>query len=119
MSTARICRLALVAAIVGVFGTWRSAGAVSLNGLAGPHDGWLVIFFAAIAFAGVASLGRGGRLGLVLVLGCAVAILYFAVRNLVDDGQVVGGSSGWGIWLTIAAGVLVACTALAIAFQRR
>jgi hypothetical protein len=119
VATAWVCCLALAAAIAGVFGTWRRAGPVSLNGFEGPHDGWLVILFALIAFAGIRSLGRGGRLGGVLVFGCAAAILYFAVRNLVDDGEVFGGSSGWGIWLTIAAGVVAAGSSLAVAAYRK
>lgn len=119
MRVAWVCSPALLAAIVGVFGTWRSAGPASTNGLEGPHDGWLVILFALIAFAGIRSLERGGRLGAVLVVGCGAAILYFAVRNLIDDGEVLGGSSGWGIWLTIVAGILVTGTALAVLFQRK
>jgi hypothetical protein len=119
VSTARICRLALVAVIVGVLGTWRTAGPVSLNGLEGPHDGWLVIFFAAIAFAGIASLARGGRLGFALVFGCAAGILYFAVRNLVDDRDALGGSAGWGIWLTTASGLLIVGLSLAAVLRRR
>ena len=54
-----------------------------------------------------------------LVFGCAAAIVYFAVRNLLDDRQVAGGSSGWGIWLTIVSGVVVAGTSLAVALRRR
>ena len=54
-----ICRAAIVLAIVGVFGTWRNAGPVSLDGFEGPHNGWLVIIFALIALAGVGSLSRG------------------------------------------------------------
>src|SRR5439155_25984314 len=45
----------VVLAIVGVLGTWRTAGAVSLDGLEGAHDGWLVIIFAVVALAGVRS----------------------------------------------------------------
>lgn len=115
--TARICRLAIAAAVVGVLGNWRHAPPVSLNGLEGPHDGWLVVLFAVIALAGVGSLSRGGRLGSVLVLGCSAAMLYLAVRNLVDDGEVLGGSAGWGIWLTIAAAVVSAGIALAALFR--
>ena len=34
------CRLAVVGAIVGVLGTWRSVGPVSLDGLEGPLEHW-------------------------------------------------------------------------------
>ena len=100
-----------------MFGTWRSAGPTSLSGLEGPHDGWLVILFALIALAGMRSLARGGRLGSILVFGCAAAMVYFTVRNLLDDRDVLGGSSGWGIWLTIVAAVVLAAISLAVAVR--
>ena len=99
----RICHAAILLAVIGVFGTWRSAAPVSLNGVEGPHDGWLVIIFALIALAGVRSLSRQGWLGIVTVLGAAGAMLYTAVGDLLDDGAVLGGRSGWGIWLSIGA----------------
>jgi hypothetical protein len=104
-------------AVLGVLGTWRTAASVSLNGLEGPHDGWLVILFALIALAGMRSLARGGRPGSILVFGCAAAMIYFTVRNFLDDRDVLGGSSGWGIWLTIVAGVVLAGTSLAVAVR--
>lgn len=109
----------VVLAIVGVLGTWRTVGAVSLDGLEGAHDGWLVIIFAVVALAGVRSLSRCGRLGIVTVAGCASAALYTAFSDLVDDGSALGGTSGWGIWLTIAASALLACCAVASAERRR
>jgi hypothetical protein len=116
MSTSRrvalACYAAIVLAIVGVFGTWRSAGPVSLDGFEGPHNGWLVIIFALIALAGVGSVSRGGWLGIVLVLGCAAVMLFTAIENVVDDGDVLGGNSGWGVWLTIAASAVLAGVAV-------
>ena len=113
-----ICRLAVVAAVVGVFGTWRSAGPVSLDGVDGPHDGWLVVIFAAIALAGAGSAARGAWPGVVLLLVCAAAVVYFPLRNLLDDRDTYGGSSGWGIWLTIAAGVVLGAAAVLAAAAR-
>jgi hypothetical protein len=109
---------AIVLAIAGVFGTWRNAGAVSLDGFEGPHNGWLVIIFALIALAGVRSLSRGGRLGIVTVAGCAAVMLFTAVENVVDDGDVLGGSSGWGVWLTIVASAVLAGVAVYSAVER-
>jgi hypothetical protein len=108
------CRAAVFLAIVGVLGTWRNAGPVSLDGLEGPHNGWLVIIFALISLAGVRALARGSWLGIVTVLGCAVVMLVTAVRNVVSDGDVLHGSSGWGVWLTLgASAVLGGCAVLA------
>ena len=113
-----ICRAAIVLAIVGVFGTWRNAGPVSLDGLEGPHNGWLVIIFALIALAGVGAIARGSWLGIVTVLGSAAVMLSTAVHDLVDDDAVVGGSSGWGVWLTIAASAVLAAVAVCAAVWR-
>jgi hypothetical protein len=105
-------------AVIGVFGTWRTAGPVSLDGVEGPHDGWLVIIFALISLAGVRSLSRHGWLGVVTVLGAAGAMLYTVVGNLLDDRAVFGGDAGWGLWLCIGASVVLACCALWSAFDR-
>ncbi len=79
---ARVCRVAVVLTIAGVFGTWRSVGPVSLDGFEGPHDGWLVVIFALFALAGVGSLSRGGRVGFVTVAGGAAAVLFTAASDL-------------------------------------
>jgi hypothetical protein len=115
---AAVSYTAIVLAIAGCFGTWRSAGNVSLDGLEGPHNGWIVIIFALISLAGVRALVRGSWLGIVTVLGGAAAMIFTAVENVVDDNAVLGGSSGWGVWLTIVASAALAGTALAVAVSR-
>jgi hypothetical protein len=110
------CTAAIVLAIVGVFGTWRSASPVSLDGVEGPQNGWLVIVFGLIALAGVRAVSRGSWLGIVLVLGCAAVMVYAAVSSLADD--TLGGSSGWGVWLTLVASAGLAALALAAAVER-
>jgi hypothetical protein len=107
-----------VLAIVGVFGPWRNGGAVSLDGFEGPHNGWLVIIFALIALIGVGPLGRGSWLGIVTVLACAGVMIYTAVENVVDDGDVLGGSSGWGVWLTIGASAALGAVGVVAAFRK-
>jgi hypothetical protein len=115
-----VSRAATVAVLIGAFGTWRTAGPVSLDGLEGPHDGWLAVLFALVALVGAGSLGRRRLPGTALVLGCGAAVVYFTVRNLVDDGAVFGGSAGWGIWLTIVAGgALVTAPVVAVARRVR
>jgi hypothetical protein len=113
-----VCWGAIALAIAGVFGTWRSSGPVSLSGVEGPHNGWLVIIFGLVALTGVGPMSRGGWLGIVTVLGSACVMVYTAVANLVDDNAVLGGNSGWGIWLTIVASAVLAGTALLAAVQR-
>ena len=113
-----ICRAAIALAIVGVFGTWRVAGPVSLDGFEGPHNGWLVIIFGLIALAGVRALARGSWFGVVTVLGGAAVMISAAVANLVHDDSVMGGRSGWGLWLTVAASVVLAGAAVRTAARR-
>jgi hypothetical protein len=118
VSLARICRVSIVIAIAGVFGTWRSAGPVSLDGVEGPHDGWQVIIFALIALAGVGALARGSWLGMLTVFGGSLAMLSAAARAVVKDNAVLHGSSGWGVWLTIAASVVLGVCAIFAAVRR-
>ena len=118
MTIARLCRLAILLAIVGVFGTWRTAGPVSLTGLDGPHNGWLVIIFALIALAGVGAAARGSWLGIVTVAGCAAVMLGTPIQDLLDQNSVVGGRAGWGLWLTVVASAVVGAAALYAAVDR-
>jgi hypothetical protein len=118
MTVARLCRLAVLLAIVGTFGTWRTAGPVSLNGLEGPHNGWLVIIFGLIALAGVGALSRGSWLGIVTVAGSAAIMLGAPIQDFLDDRNVLGGRSGWGLWLTIAGAAVLGGAALYVALGR-
>ena len=105
-------------AIVGVFGTWRDAGAVSLDGVEGPNNGWLVIIFGLIALAGVGALSRGSWLGIVTVLGSAAVMIATAGQDVASGDNVLGGSSGWGVWLTVAAAVVLAGAGVLVAVRR-
>jgi hypothetical protein len=112
-----ICRVAVAVAIAGVFGTWRNAGNVSLDGFEGPHNGWLVIIFGLIALTGVRALTRGSWFGVITVIGCAAVMVFAAVQDIVDDGAALGGSSGWGVWLTVAASGLLGASAALVAVR--
>lgn len=105
--------MAVVLAIAGVFGTWRNAGPVSLDGVEGPHNGWLVVIFALIALVGIGPLSRGSWLGGITVLGCGAVMASTAIEALVDDSDVLGGSSGWGVWLTLAMSLALCGAAVA------
>jgi cardiolipin synthase len=118
LSLGLICDLALILAVAGIFGTWRSDGTVSLDGLQGPHNGWLVIIFGLISLTGIRALSRGSWPGIVLVFGCACVMAFTALDDLLNDEHVLGGSSGWGIWLTMAASLILAGAAGRAAQQR-
>ena len=113
-----VCKAAILLAIAGVFGTWRVAGPVSLDGFEGSHNGWLVIIFGLIALAGVGALTRGYWLGIVTVLGAAAVMISTAAQDAVKDNAVVGGRSGWGLWFTLAASVVLAGVAVRTAVRR-
>ena len=107
-----VCRAAILVALVGVFGTWRRGGGVSLNGVEGPHNGWLVVIFGLVALAAIGPLARESRLGAVAVIGCSAVMLSTALQALVDDRDVLGGRSGWGLWLTIGGSLLLGAAAV-------
>ena len=108
----------VVGALVGVFSTWTSSGPVSLNGTQGPNNGWLVVIFAFVALGGVRALSRGSWLGVTAVLGAAVVIFWTGVEGLLDNRDVLGGSTGWGLWLTILAALTLAAVAILVAVRR-
>jgi hypothetical protein len=110
--------MAVAIAIIGVFGTWRNAGGVSLDGVQGPHNGWEVIIFGLIALTGVRALARGSWFGVITVLGSAAVMVFAAVQDIVDDNAVLGGSSGWGVWLTVAASGFLGGCAVLVAVKR-
>jgi hypothetical protein len=111
------CRAAILLAVVGCFGTWRSSGPVTLDGVQGPHNGWLVIVFGLIALIGVGAAARGSWTGIVLVFCCGFVMTYGAVTSLTDDPPVLGGSSGWGVWLTTFASAGLALGAIVAAVR--
>jgi hypothetical protein len=118
MTIARLCRLVILLAIVGVFGTWRTAGPVSLSGVDGPHNGWLVFIFALIALVGVGPMARGSWLGIITVAGCAAVMLGTPIQDLVQQNSVVGGSAGWGLWLTVASSAVLGAAAVYAVIDR-
>jgi hypothetical protein len=111
------CRAAILLAIVGVFGTWSTSGPVTLNGLEGSHNGWLVIIFALIALTGVRSLARRGWLGIACVLEAGAIMLYTSISDLVAHED-IHWSSGWGIWLTIVMSAALVAIAVFAALER-
>ncbi|HEY2354455.1 MAG TPA: hypothetical protein VGH79_06120 [Gaiellaceae bacterium] len=111
------CHAAILLAIVGVFGTWSTSGPVSLNGVEGSHNGWIVLIFALLALTAVPSLARGGWLGIVAVLEFSAFMLYTAIADLLAHDDIHWGS-GWGIWLTIIMSGVLAALAVFAALTR-
>jgi phosphatidylserine/phosphatidylglycerophosphate/cardiolipin synthase-like enzyme len=104
------CGLGL--AIVGAFGTWATTGPVSLSGVQGPNNGWLVVIFAAIGAAGLKAASRGSWLGVAAVLGGSAVVIWTALENAFQNADVLDADSGWGLWLTLAGAALAAAAAV-------
>ena len=109
--------IAVGAAALGVFSTWTTVGAVTVNGIEGPSDGWLVVLAAAFALAWTGSLARGSWAGIAAVLGAAVVIGWTAVGDWLD-GRHVGADVGWGLLVALAASVVLGGAAVARALDR-
>lgn len=102
----RIRRTALIGAAVtifGVFSTWASGSGVTLNGVEGPHNGWIAVLAALVA-AGVAHpLARGS--------GPAIVAAGLAASRVLT---IVIGTSGapdlgraWGWWVSLIGGLVL------------
>jgi hypothetical protein len=109
----RVAWLAIGLAVVGVFTTWLTDDPVTLNGVQGPHNGWLVVIVAALALVWARSMARGSWVGVVGVAGSAVVIGWTAVENWRDGRDVLGASAGYGVILVVAASILLGAAALA------
>ena len=105
--------VAIAATVVGVFATWASDGPVTLNGTQGPNNGWLVLIVAAFALGWTRSMNRGSWVGVAGVLGASVVIAWTAIENWRDNHDVLGATASHGLLLVVAAGVVLAGTAVA------
>lgn len=107
----RLLLLALggvVATLVGVFSTWASGDAHTLNGVQGPQNGWLAVIYALIGAAAVRAVSRRSWLGIIATLLVSAVVLV----TVVDNQGVPGFGNGWGFWMTLTGGALLAAAGL-------
>lgn len=100
--------------VVGVFSTWATAGPVTLNGIEGPNDGWLVVILAALAVLWARMLEREGWrgwIGAVGVLGAALVMFCTALESWADNREILDASVGHGLLLVVAASSVLALVA--------
>lgn len=109
--------VAVVAVLVGTFSTWITAGPVTLNGIQGPNDGWLVVILSACAAGWARSLARGSGVGVAGVLGCAIVMLWTVYEDWRDARDVLGGDAGHGLLLVVAGAGVLAGAAVAAALR--
>jgi cardiolipin synthase len=109
MTRALVPRIAIAGVLVGVFCTWSVAGAVTLNGIEGPNNGWLCVLLAGPAFLWLRAMERGSRVGVVGVLATAFVIAWTAAENWLDARDVLDARASYGFLLVlVASGVLAA-----------
>jgi hypothetical protein len=105
-------RIALGAIAVGVFSTWTSVDAITLNGVEGPDNGWLVLIMAACALGWSGSMARGSWVGVIGVLGTSVVMASTAVENWQDSRDVFAANAEHGLILVLAGSAVLAGLAI-------
>lgn len=110
-----VCLVALAAVTVGVFLTWTSDGAVDLDGVQGPNDGWLVLILAAFALVWIGALERRSWTAVLAVLGSALVMSWTAVGDWLDARDVSGASAGLGLLFVVLGSALFAAVSVRVA----
>jgi hypothetical protein len=108
----QVVLVAIAAVLVGTFSTWGTAGSVTLNGVEGPNDGWLVVILAACALAWTRMMLRGSWVGVVGVLGASLVIAWTAYEDWRDARDVLEASTGHGLLLVLAGSIVLGAAAV-------
>ena len=106
-----MCRVAVAAALVGVFVTWVADGPIRLDGTQGPNNGWLAVIVAVLALVWIRMLGSWP--GVIGVLGSGLVIGWTALENWLDARATIGASAAPGLLLILAASVVLTAVAAA------
>lgn len=96
---------------MGVFSTWTKDGFVTLNGIQGPNDGWLVLILVVPALLWARMTERGSWVGVVGLLGASLAMCWTAIEDWRDGRNAVGASVGHGLLLVVAGSLVLAAAA--------
>ena len=110
-------RIAVAAALIGIFVTWVDDGPVRLDGTEGPNNGWLAAIMAILALPWLRMLERGSWLGVIGVLGAGLVIGWTGLENWLDARATLGASAGLGLLLVIGASAVLTAVALARAVE--
>jgi hypothetical protein len=105
-----VSTVAVAGVLVGVFSTWATYGTVTLNGVEGPNDGWLVVIMAGLALLWARMLVRpswSGAIGVAGVLGAAAVICWTALEDWSDNRAALEASAGHGLVLVIVASIVL------------
>ena len=108
--------VALAAVVVGVFSTWTKDGFITLNGIQGPNDGWLVVILVVPALLWSRMTERGSWVGVIGLLGASLVMCWTAIEDW-QDGRDLGASVGWGLLLVVVASLVLAIATAVRAVQ--
>jgi hypothetical protein len=121
-----IVATALVA--IGSFGTWATFGPLRASGLEGGRDGWVTLVVAAAAGITIWRYyvrPRRAQAAWLIVQGAsAVAVGAYDAQDISSTqvqvfGSTVGPEVGWGIWLVIVAGAVLALAGIVLFRDKR
>lgn len=103
--------------VVGVFSTWTKDGVVTLNGIQGPNDGWLVLILVVPALLWARMTERGSWVGVLGLLGASLVMCWTAIGDWRDSRDAIGASVGYGLLLVVVASLALAVAAAVRAIQ--
>ncbi len=106
-----MCRVAVAAALVGVFVTWVADGPIRLDGTQGPNNGWLAAIVAVLALLWIRMLVSWP--GVIGVLGSGLVIGWTALENWLDARATIGASAAPGLLLILTASLVLTAVAVA------
>ena len=109
--------VALAAVVVGVLSTWTKDGVVTLNGIQGSNDGWLVLILVVPALLWWRMAERGSWVGVVGLLGASLVICWTAIDDWRDGRDALGAAVGYGLLLVLAGSLVLVVTAARCAFD--
>ena len=104
--------IALVAVLVGVFSTWTKDGSVTLNGIQGPNDGWLILLLVVPLLLWARMAERGSWTGVVGMLGASLVMCWTALEDWLDGRDALGASVGYGLLLVVSGSIVLAVAAV-------
>lgn len=106
---------ATVLMIIGAIGPWAKVLFVSVSGIDGQRDGWIVLVLAILSLIALASVLRGAPARKVAT-GIAVdgliagGVAIYDWTDLPQGNAIATVSPGWGLYLTVfASAALVFC----------
>lgn len=117
-----IAAIACMLLIIGSFGPWAKAFALSVSGTDGSNDGWVTLVAAVLGLLAVwrryASGLRGAGLGMTVAAGLGLATSIYDRNHIqhVSSQSLNLISVGWGLNLTLAASVVLGLCGLRFLF---